>query len=476
MKTMTLLLASSLALFAVGPKSGKPQVPVPEQWSPGLPAGQASDLSVLRTWWESFHDLLLTSLIDRALESNLDLKLALARVAESRAARGLAKSDLLPSVNFFAGVTHLRGGIAQGLSRVGVLPGTSQSRASLISPFETNIFQAGFDSSWELDLFGGLRKAVNAADADLLAVKEGQNDVRVTLAAEIGRNYMTLRGAQRRLAIVSENVALQSESLALTESRHIAGLAPALDAVRAAAQLSETRADAPLLEAEIDRSVHALSVLLGRSPADLVSELRPDSPLPAAPTSLPVGVPADLLRRRPDLRRAEAEIAAAAARVGAAQSDFYPKLTLTSLVGRQATEASNFGLGIGNFFSLGPALRLPIFTGGRIRSNIKVQDARLDQVQVAYENTVLQALADVENALSAARRDKERVEQLRAAEGQNRDAAGLTRELYSKGLGDYLAVIDAQRQLLAAQQQLAQSETSVLLDFVALYKALGGGW
>jgi outer membrane protein TolC len=189
-----------------------------------------------------------------------------------------------------------------------------------------------------------------------------------------------------------------------------------------------------------------------------------------------VGVPAELLRRRPDLRRAEAEIAAAEARVGAARSDLYPKLTITNLVGRQATEASNFGLGIGNFFSLGPALRLPIFTGGRIRSNIKVHNARLDQAQVAYESSVLRALADVENALSAVRHEKERGEQLRAAEGQNRDASSLTRELYSKGLGDYLAVIDAQRQLLATQQQLSQSETSVLLDFVAVYKALGGGW
>ena len=162
--------------------------------------------------------------------------------------------------------------------------------------------------------------------------------------------------------------------------------------------------------------------------------------------------------------------------MGAARSDLYPKLTLAGLVGRQATEASNFGLGIGNFFSLGPALRLPIFTGGRIRSNIAVQDARLRQAQTGYESAVLRALADVENALSATRREKERLEHLLAAEGQNRDAVSLTRELYSKGLGDYLAVLDAQRQSLATQQELAQSQTAVLLDMVALYKALGGGW
>src|SRR5262245_48021629 len=186
MRTTILLLASALAVSAAESKSRKYQVSVPERWSQALPADQTSDLPVLRAWWQSFHDPLLTSLVEGALEANLDLKLALARVAESRAARGLATSALLPSVGVSGGFTRLRGGIAQGLSRVGVLPGASQSRASLISPFETNIFQAGFDSSWELDLFGGLRKSVRAADADLLAAKEAHSDFRVTLAAEIG--------------------------------------------------------------------------------------------------------------------------------------------------------------------------------------------------------------------------------------------------------------------------------------------------
>jgi NodT family efflux transporter outer membrane factor (OMF) lipoprotein len=475
MKPVAVILVLALAASAADRRSRRPQVALPDRWSEAS-SPAPGELEEIRTWWRGFRDPVLISLVERGIESNLDLKAALARVRESRAARGLASSALLPSTGTSEGFTRLRGGIAQGLTGFGVTSGRPQSRSSLISPFETNIYQAGFDSSWELDLFGGLRKGVRAADADIQAAQEAHNGVRVTLAAEIGRNYLALRGAQRRLAIVTENIALQRDSLALTEARRNAGLAPELDVVRAAAQLSQTQADAPAIQLEIDQSVHALSILLGLGPEELASELRPDSPLPVAPSTVPVGFPADLLNRRPDLRRAEAEIAAAEARVGVARSDLYPKLTIAGLMGRQSTDVTNFGLGIGNFFSLGPALRLPVFTGGRIRSNIAVQDARLQQAEIGYQNAVLAALADVENALSAGRREKERDEQLRAAEAQNRDAVDLTRELYSKGLGDYLAVLDAQRELLALQQQLAQSQTSLLLDTVALYKALGGGW
>jgi len=346
----------------------------------------------------------------------------------------------------------------------------------LIAPFETNVFQLGFDSFWELDLAGGLRKSVKAADADIRVAEEARNDVRVLVAAEVGRNYVTLRGAQRQLSIVRTNIALQEDSVRLTESRQRAGLAPELDVVRANAQLNQTRSEAPALDAETARAAHALAVLLGRPPADLTQELRLEAALPRVPSFFPAGVPADLLLRRPDLRRESAVIAAAAARAGVARAELYPKLSLSGLVGRQAISLAGFALGIGNFFSVGPLLRLPLFTGGRIRSNVAVEDARLEQATLHYENTVLNALTDVENALSDLSRERERAEQLQAAEVHNRDAVSLTRELYSKGLGDYLAVLDAQRELLAVQRQLAQSETAVLLDWISLYKAMGGGW
>lgn len=207
-----------------------------------------------------------------------------------------------------------------------------------------------------------------------------------------------------------------------------------------------------------------------------MAQLRRAQPLPVPTASFPAAVPADLLLRRPDLRRASAEIIAAAARVGVARADLYPKLTLAGLIGRQATRLAGFALGIGNFFSIGPVLRLPLFTGGRIRSNIAAEEARLQQATSRYEAAVLNAFADVENALSAFQREKGREKELIAAQAQIRDAVALTTELYSKGLGDYLEVLDAQRQLLAIERHLAKSATATALHLVDLYKALGGGW
>ena len=476
MKTIVLMALMTLAVSAYAQKLKKPAVDVPSKWSQPVPASSSADPEILRHWWRMFDDPMLTSLVAGALESNLDLREAAARVSEARAARGIAASALQPSIATSQGYTRVRGGIAQGLTRAGISSNSSPSRSSLIAPFETNVFQLGFDSFWELDLAGGLHKSVKAADADIRVAEEARNDVRVFVAAETGRNYIALRGAQRRLTIIRENIALQEDSVHLTESRQRAGLAPELDLVRAKAQLDQTRAQAPPLDVEIDRATHALAVLLGRPPEDLTEELRLAGPLPRVPSSFPAGVPADLLLRRPDLRRGSAEVTAAAARAGVARAELYPKLSLSGLVGRQATSLAGLALGLGNFFSVGPILRLPMFTGGRIRSNVAVEDARLEQATVHYETAVLNALADVENALSDLDREKERAEQLGAADIQNRDAVSLTRELYSKGLGDYLTVLDAQRELLAVQQELAQSETAVLLAWVSLYKSIGGGW
>jgi outer membrane protein, multidrug efflux system len=476
MRSVLVFILFVVTIPAHAQKLSKTNPDVPPEWSGPLPASPSADLETLRNWWRMFDDSTLTSLVAGAIESNLDLKEAAARVSEVRAARGVAASALQPSIGTSEGYTRVRGGIAQGLARTGISSNSSQSRASLIAPFETNVFQLGFDSFWELDLAGGLRKSVKAADADIRVAEEARNDVRVLVAAEVGRNYVTLRGAQRQLSIVRTNIALQEDSVRLTESRQRAGLAPELDVVRANAQLNQTRSEAPALDAETARAAHALAVLLGRPPADLTQELRLEAALPRVPSFFPAGVPADLLLRRPDLRRESAVIAAAAARAGVARAELYPKLSLSGLVGRQAISLAGFALGIGNFFSVGPLLRLPLFTGGRIRSNVAVEDARLEQATLHYENTVLNALTDVENALSDLSRERERAEQLQAAEVHNRDAVSLTRELYSKGLGDYLAVLDAQRELLAVQRQLAQSETAVLLDWISLYKAMGGGW
>jgi multidrug efflux system outer membrane protein len=476
MKILLLIASLAIAIAADAQKLEKSNVDVPSQWSQPFPALPSADPQIARSWWRMFDDARLTSLVGAALESNPDLKAAAARVSEARAARGVTASKLQPSLGTSAGYTRVRGGIAQGLTRGGVSADSSQSRSSLIAPYETDVFQVGFDASWEFDLAGGLRKSVKAADADIRAAEEAQNDVRIAIAAEVGRNYVELRGAQRRLNIVRDNIELQTESVRLTEARQSAGLAPELDVIRANAQLRQTKAEEPLLQAEIDRSTHTLAALLGRPPADLVGQLRIDSPLPSLPASFPAGVPSDLLLRRPDLRRAAVEITGAAARAGVARAELYPKLKIAGLIGRQATSLAGFALGAGNFFSVGPLLSLPLFSGGRIRSNIAVEDARLEQMTLHYETAVLNALAEVENLLSGLRWETERAEQLRIADAQNRVAVSLTSELYSKGLGDYLVVLDAQREMLATEQELAESETTRLVDLIELYKAMGGGW
>ena len=269
MKTIVLMALMTLAVSAYAQKLKKPAVDVPSKWSQPVPASSSADPEILRNWWRMFDDPMLTSLVAGALESNLDLREAAARVSEARAARGIAASALQPSIATSQGYTRVRGGIAQGLTRAGISSNSSPSRSSLIAPFETNVFQLGFDSFWELDLAGGLHKSVKAADADIRVAEEARNDVRVFVAAETGRNYIALRGAQRRLTIIRENIALQEDSVHLTESRQRAGLAPELDVVRAKAQLDQTRAQAPPLDVEIDRATHALAVLLGRPPPRL---------------------------------------------------------------------------------------------------------------------------------------------------------------------------------------------------------------
>jgi outer membrane protein, multidrug efflux system len=264
-----IILASLLVAAAPvqAQKYQRPRVDVPAEWSQGLPASGPADIESLRDWWRTFNDSTLTSLVGSAIESNLDLKTAVARIKEARAARGVAGSALKPSIGTSEGYTRVRGGIAQGLTPRGASAGTA--RSSLITPFETNVFQIGFDSSWELDLAGGLRQSVKVADADIRTAEESENDIRVWVSAEVGRNYMALRGAQRRLAIVKENISIQEDSVRLTEARRNAGLAPELDLIRANAQLRETRAGAPPLEAEIDRAIHALAVLAGTAPENL---------------------------------------------------------------------------------------------------------------------------------------------------------------------------------------------------------------
>lgn len=467
MKRLISLAAIILAVAASAADKDKPKVQVPAQWTE--PArGTLTKPAVTNQWWSSFQDPELNSLVERAVNGNLDLKLAVEQVQEARAARGVAKSEYFPDVNANVSASRVRGAI-------NIAPGSS-ARPSLISPFETNLFQGSLGMSWELDVFGRIRNGVRAATADAAAAEENRRDVLVILLGDVGSSYAQLRGFQRRLEITNKNIKTQQDTLDLTAVRAKAGLATELDVTRAAAQLESTKAVVPVLLAGIDISIHRLSVLLGEEPGALRSELEKSQPIPSAGPDVAVGLPSDLLERRPDIRRAEAQLAAAVARVREAKAEWFPRFTLTGTAGRQATQLHDVTLGLGNFFAVGPGISLPLFTGGRIRSNIKVQDARQRQAVIGYQAAVLRALEEVENSLVNYSQEQERRDRLDQSARHSQLAVTLATEQYRAGLTDFLAVLDAQRELYANEDQLVQSQTVVTLNVVSLYKALGGGW
>ncbi len=463
---MVALLSLTLAGCAVGPNYKRPATALPQQWSVEQARGIAPGEPAER-WWSSFHDPEFDKLVERAVNANLDLKLAAARVAEARAIRGVAKSDLFPSVGASVSATRNREHV--------VLPAPGSGSPALAS-VEFSNFQGGFDASWELDVFGGVRRSVQAATADAVAAAEARRNVLVTVLGEVGRSYAELRGFQLRLDIAQKNINIQQDTLDLTKARATAGLATHLDVSRAAAQLETTRSVVPSLRSGVEISIHRLSVLLGEEPGALRAELLPSAPVPLTPPGVPIGMPTDLLERRPDIRQSEAQIVAATARVGQAKAEYFPRFILAGSAGRQATELHDLTLGLGNFFSAGPSISLPIFTAGRIRSQVRIQDARLQQAVIGYRSAILAALEETENALVQYSEEQTRRERLESAVKSNQEAVQLSNELYRAGLSDFLSVLDAQRELYANEDLLAQSRTAQTVNLIALYKALGGGW
>ena len=465
--TLLVILIPLLGGCAVGPNYKRPQVAVPSQWTVAATRGTETKSPETDEWWASFQDPELNSLVERSVSRNLDLKLALERVQEARAARGVARSVFFPSIDGAASGTR---------NRQRVIAPVGPQNSPLIAPVEYNNFQGGLSASWELDVFGGIRRNVQAATADMTAAEENRRDVLVILLGDVGREYAQLRGFQRRLEIANKNIKTQQDTLDLTSARAKAGLATELDVSRAAAQLESTKAVVPTLLSGIDVSIHRLSVLLGEEPGALRSELEKTSPIPSAGPEVDVGLPSDLLKRRPDIRRSEAQLAAATARIGEAKADLFPRFVLTGTAGRQATQLHDLTLGAGNFFSAGPGISLPLFTGGRIRSNIAVQTSRQREALISYQSAILNALEEVENALVGYSQEQERRDRLNDAVAHSQLAVDLATEQYKAGLVDFLSVLDAQRDLYANEDQLVQSQTSVTTNLVGLYRALGGGW
>jgi NodT family efflux transporter outer membrane factor (OMF) lipoprotein len=341
---------------------------------------------------------------------------------------------------------------------------------------QRELYDAHFDAGWEIDVFGGTRRSIEAASADLEAQVNARRNVLVTVTAEVARDYITLRGAQRQLDLTYSNLKTQQDSLDLTRSRFNAGLTSDLDVARAQAQVATTAAQIPTLEIQIKQTIHALSILLGQEPMALAEELGKPTPIPPTPSEIPVGIPSELLRRRPDVRQAERQLQAATARIGVAVAQMFPRFSLTGTLGQQSGKFSLIARADSTYWSWGPTVSWRVLDFNQLRNEVRVANAQQEAALVAYERTVLQSVSDVEDALVAYAQDQNRRKALADSVAANQRAVDLSNQLYTRGLGDFLNVLDAERQLFAAENDLAVSDAAVAADLVQLYKAMGGGW
>ncbi|HEY1723924.1 MAG TPA: efflux transporter outer membrane subunit [Steroidobacteraceae bacterium] len=491
-------LSLSLLLAAVGGCTvGKNFVPptpqAPPHWpeqalsvpaaAPGMPGAApaagvvAAEDDVQLAWWRGFEDSTLSRLIERGRETNMDVRAALLRVQEARAQREVSAAQYWPNLSLDTSFSRQR--LSQStptgalIGNVGNIRVPGFPAISIPNPY--NQYQLSADASWELDLFGRVRRAVEVADANVQVSVEDQHAVLEAALADIAQNYIELRGAQARLRVARDNLSTTDELLQLTQQRNAAGLTTYIDVSNAAAQAEVTRAELPAIELQITQNINQLSQLLGREPEALRPELAAEAPMPPLPSAVPVGVPAQLARRRPDIREAEASLHAATAQQGVAMADLFPRLTVSAGGGYQSETAGELLEWASRFGSFGPALDLPVFDRGRWKS-LRLYDVRAQEAALSYQAAVLQALHEVDNAATALGTDQQRRAWLLATVADNRDALTLSRQRYESGLTNFIDVLDAERTLQQNQLSLVDSTTAVSTDLVRLYRALGGGW
>lgn len=487
----SLIALLGLAACTVGPDFTPPKADTPEGWKAaapkdGKPASTISQAAPPSAdWWSSFNDPELTSLIERARDSNPTLEQAALRIEEARAQIAVVDARNLPGLSFDNSYarTRLSPNGALGLFGGSSGPQTAAQAAaagvpSSLVPFSLppfDLFQSGFDASWEIDLFGRVRRSVEAAEAQAQGVVEDRNDALVSVYAEVARNYVELRGIQRLIEITEDNLKAQREAYRLTHQQAQGGETSNLDVESASAEVASTEAQLPSLRDDETHTINALSYLLGMDPGGLEQELGGTKPLPAKPPTVPIGLPSDLARRRPDIRRADAELHAATANIGVARADLYPRLTLSGSLGLQALRFSKLGDWASRFYNFGPSLSIPVFNGTTY-ANIDVSEVRQKEAALTYRTTVLGALHDVENAVSSYGAEQVRLASLERAAEANRRSLSLAQQRYSAGLSSFLEVLDAERRLYASETEVERSDVTIYTNLIALYKALGGGW
>lgn len=462
MKTLTgfvlpaILLAVLSGCATVGPDYAKPDMTISANWANASEKPvMAQDLS---RWWIKFGDPLLSDLIAQSLQASPDIRSAQAKLHEARARRGLAGANQFPTVTASVSENHSKSSAASG------------------SGMTRELYSAGFDAGWEPDIFGGTRRAMEAAQADLEGSEASLHNTQVSLVAEVALNYVELRAFQARLVIAQDNLESQTETLELTGWRAEAGLTSSLDVEQARTNREQTRAQIPSLESSLAQAEHRLAILLGQTPGALHDKLAPSAPIPAAPDNVAIGIPADTLRQRPDVRAAERKLAAETARIGEASAALYPGFKLSGSIGWEALSFGTLGGSDSLTRSLLGSVAATLFDGGRIRSRIEIQTAIQEQALVGYEKAVLIALEEVENALVSYANSRRREQSLREAADAAHNAVLMARHRYATGITDFQKVLDTERTLFTVQDSLKTTEAESISALIRLYKALGGGW
>ena len=446
----------------VGPNYKRPDVAVQQTWI-HPPATQASVIDVATppsAWWTTLNDPKLNSLVQSACRGSLSVSIAKSRIREARYERGIAASRLLPSVGGDGSYSFNR---ANGP----------------LFPAVTNDYQfyaAGFDALWEADIFGGVRRSIEAAEDDVEAEQDAERGAVVSVVAEVARSYVELRTTQQRILIANANIQTQSDTLDLTRRLSAAGIVNDLDVTRAQAELTQTQSQVPLLEIQEKASIHQLGILLGEAPEALSADLKSPGPIPSVPRRVPIGLPSQLLRRRPDVRQVERQLAAATAQIGVAEADLYPQVTLTGDFGVGAEDFGRMFNWSSRYVGIGPAVRWQLFEGGRILANIDARKAIEQELLDQYKLTILNALREAADALVAFENQQRQFNLLSQSVASNQDSVRIASDQYAGGTVNYLSLLDTQRSLLRTQDAMAQSQGEVTLSVIALYKAIGGGW
>jgi len=466
--TVFIICALLNACTVVGPDYAEPKFTTEDNWFSSERAEAVVDerMPIQIDWWQVFNDPLLSKIIEQAAQNNLDIKIAEANIRKARAIRSGKGADYYPSIESSVDVMR------ESLSENGRLP------ASSIPGIASNrtVYEAGFDASWELDFFGGTQRSVEAADARLDSAIESRRDIVLSILAETMRNYIELRGTQRRIVIMKQNIKLQKKTVEIVKQRYDFGDASEFELTRAEVQLRLTEASLPNLTADLRASAYRLTVLTGQEPQVLLEKLLETKPLPVPPDIVPVGLRSDILRRRPDIRLAERQLAAETADIGVATANLFPKFALTGTVGVESLSFGDLFQSTSTFWALGPLIRWPIFQGGAIRSQIAAEKVEAEAAAIAYERAVLTALTDAETALVRYGQELETRKRLNKAVDLNKHSAYLAKQRYRLGEDNILSVVDAEHELSRVEDKLVISETHTLINLVSLFKTLGGGW